>query len=130
MTNTIRLAGEQAEVFDNQMDVDKALMASTPSCVAFRPAIDGEFSEYQVIGERVPCIAPFQTEARPDWVCVCDVGRIQRKGGPASGLRVRFQCPQPQNDAQRDLIRDVAVSYVRHQLRALGMKAPKPKGFA
>jgi hypothetical protein len=47
---TIRLSGEQAEVFDDQMDVDRDLMEATDDFIAFRPSIDGEWSEQIMLG--------------------------------------------------------------------------------
>ena len=47
---TINLSGEQAEVFNEQMDTDRKLMEATDDFIAFRPAIEGEWNEGIMLG--------------------------------------------------------------------------------
>lgn len=114
---TIRLAGEQAEVFDDQMDVDRDLMEATDDFIAFRPTIEGEWNEQIMLGcdpQRLTCMAegggiylgPY------DWTCVVDVGRLVSMTEEASGFRMRFQCPEPNSQELRQALRKGAAERV------------------
>jgi hypothetical protein len=100
---TIQVTGEQGEVFDAQMDVDKKMFERTNVCVCFRPQIPGEWNEYQMLGHEPPILGPigggspgFLAE-QCTWTAVVDVGRAERiakgeKIGKPSGLRIRMRC--------------------------------------
>lgn len=135
---TITISGEQAEVFDDQMSVDRALMEATDDFIAFRPAIEGEWNEQIMLGydpQRLVCTAegggiypgPY------DWTCVVDVGRLTGMTEQASGCRMRFQCPEPSFEELRKALRDAAaervLSFLALAKQQAGTKAKRPKGF-
>jgi hypothetical protein len=115
----IELSGEQAEVFDYQMDSDKEWFDSSHDWVFFRPEIEGEFNEYIMMGENPPdCLLQNLETGKLintplDWVCVIDIGRAlsKKKKAPASGFRVRFRCPPPYNGVVRKALRNYAFNY-------------------
>ena len=127
----ISLAGEQAEVFCDQMDGDRAWFQSCDATHYFRPEIDGEFNDYLVVGSDAPFVhAVVQTSAGIGelplgWVCVTDIGRYLNDGGPASTSRFRVRTSPPfQADVRQQLI--VGVNYyvedfIRHVIQ------PDPK---
>lgn len=135
---TIRLSGEQAEVFDDQMDVDRELMEATDDFIAFRPAIEGEWNEQIMLGhdpQRLTCMAEGGAiyPGPYDWTCVVDVGRLTGTTKEASGFRVRFQCPEPYFEELRQVLRNGAAERVLVFLelakRQSRIKARQPKGF-
>ena len=102
-SQTIRLAGEQAEVFDAQMDADRKMFEQTDSCVCFRPQIPGEWNEHQMLGHEPPIIGPTRNGQidflleECTWTAVVDIGRADRvaKGdlpGAPTGMRARIAC--------------------------------------
>jgi hypothetical protein len=115
---TIRLAGEQAEVFDNQMDADKALMEATDDCVAFRPQIEGEWNEFAVIGSRPQALLVYDSASNElidqpcNWTCVIDVFKAVNALAEPSGCRTRLPCPEP-TMAIRGKLREAAISYAK-----------------
>lgn len=123
------LTGEQAEVFDHQMDTDRELMEATDDCIAFRPTIEGEFSEYIVAGGRPPQIV--LTEGGPDgaflydvpggqWTAVVDLGRAFLGYTEASGMRMRLLCPPPIDGGIREAIREAALETAYRLAKASG----------
>ena len=121
---TITLTGEQAEVFDEQMDSDRDWFEGSSECVRFRPEIPGEFNEQLMLGGLPPYIQAFDLEtgediAAPlDWVCVIDIIRSINGGGP-SGCRTRLRCPAPLNGQIRRAMADYAIRYARMALETL-----------
>jgi hypothetical protein len=115
---TIRLAGEQAKVFDNQMDVDKALMEATDDCVAFRPEIEGEWNEFVLIGSRPQALLVYDSASNTpidqpcNWTCVIDVFKAVNALAEPSGCRTRLPCPEP-TMAIRGKLREAAISYAK-----------------
>jgi hypothetical protein len=132
---TIRLSGEQAEVFDDQMDVDRDLMEATDDFIAFRPSIDGEWSEQIMLGyepQRLTIGIKGTDEIYPgpyDWTCVVDVGRLVSNCKDASGMRVRFQCPNPNFEELRQVLRQAASQRVIDFLDILKRQPKRPRGF-
>ena len=63
---TITLTGEQAEVFDEQMDSDRDWFEGSSECVHFRPEIPGEFNEQLMLGWQPPYIQTFDLETGED----------------------------------------------------------------
>lgn len=128
---TITLTGEQAEVFDEQMDSDRDWFEGSNQSVRFRPEIPGEFNEQLMLGVQVPSIELFNLEtgedlATPlDWVCVVDIFRAVKGGGP-SGCRTRLRCPAPLNGQVRQALADYAIRYAHMALAEL--KAQKTGG--
>lgn len=114
--NRITLTGEQAEVFDAQMDSDRDWFSGSDECVRFRPEIEGEFNEYALMGGQPPFIQTFDLETGEDvdmprgWVCVIEVGRAVNWGGP-DGFRTRLRCPAPVNGQVRQAMADYAIRY-------------------
>ena len=123
-TKTITLAGEQAAVFNEQMDSDRDWFEGSDQCVRFRPEIPGEFNEQKMLGHQVPSIELFNLEtgedvsAALDWVCVVDIFRAVKGGGP-SGCRTRLRCPAPINGQLRGALADYAIRYAHSMLAAL-----------
>lgn len=124
---TIMLAGEQAEVFDNQMDVDKALMEATNDCVAFRPQIEGEWNEFTMLGikpTRIQALLVYDSgnnaliDLPYNWTCVIDVLQAVNALAKPSGFRMRLQCPEP-TMAIRGSLREVAISYAKAAVAVL-----------
>ena len=102
---TVTLSGEQAEVFDQQMESDHDWFEGTTECVRFRPEIEGEFDTYQMLGQRINGLVPFDSNGAPldvplDWVCVVEVSRALT--GKAHGIRVRIPCPAPRSGVWRE----------------------------
>jgi hypothetical protein len=137
---TIRLSGEQAEVFDDQMDIDRDLMEAVDDCVAFRPEIDGEWNEAIMLGETPPRFRLFKVETQEElsssygWTCVIDVGRAVLGQSSPSGCRMRAQCPAPATQEVRDALRDYAIHYAKASASTLGFFGQSPdkkikKGF-
>ena len=114
----IRLAGEQAEVFDNQMDVDKALIEATNDCVAFRPQIEGEWNEFTMLGRRPQALLVYDPANNElidqpyNWTCVIDILQAVNALAEPSGCRTRLPCPEP-TMAIRGRLREAAISYAK-----------------
>lgn len=114
----IRVAGEQAEVFDNQMDADKALMEATDDCVVFRPEIEGEWNEMIMLGGRPQALLVCDSVTHElidkpyGWTCVIDVQRAVEGTCAPSGMRTRLQCPEPTSDI-RESLRQAAIAYAK-----------------
>ena len=116
----IRLAGEQAEVFDNQMDVDREWFESSAETFYFRPEIDGEFNEYALVGSEVPTARAvfcphggIPQELPLGWVCVTDIGRALNGGnGDATGWRFRVRTSAPANPQVRQVLLDHVKDYL------------------
>jgi hypothetical protein len=114
--NHITLAGEQAEVFDAQMDSDRDWFSGSDQCVRFRPEIDGEFNDQLMLGHQPNYIQTFDLETGENidlplgWVCVIEVGRAVNWGGP-DGFRTRLRCPAPLNGQVRQAMVDYAIRY-------------------
>ncbi|MGA1114784.1 MAG: hypothetical protein ACO3TI_07555, partial [Aquiluna sp.] len=134
---TIKLSGEQAEVFNEQMDTDRKLMEATDDFIAFRPAIEGEWNEGIMLGYDLPrldCITENGvTYAGPyDWTCVVDMGRLRFGTKEPTGARMRFQCPEPNSERLREALRQDAADRVLSFLKVAGRlsaKTKRPKGF-
>ena len=126
-TTQVRLAGEQAEVFDEQMNSDRDWFKGSDECVRFRPEIDGEFNEYLMFGHQIPFIEAFELETGKkfdvplDWVCVIDVIRAVEGGGP-SGCRTRMRCPAPLNGEIRKAMAEYAIKHAHSFLLFLRQK--------
>jgi hypothetical protein len=127
---TIRLAGEQAEAFDAQMDKDRAMFEQTDACVCFRPQIPGEWNEHQMLGHKPPIIGPIrngQIDFLPSectWTAVVDIGRVDRvaKGeapGAPTGLRTRIACPPVLTPEDEIACSQAAQVYALAQMEAL-----------
>ena len=125
---TITLTGEQAEVFDEQMDSDRDWFEGSSECVRFRPEIPGEFNEQLMLWWQPPYIQTFDLETGEDiaaslvWVCVVDIIRAIEGGSP-SGCRTRLRCPAPLNGQIRQAMAAYAIRYARVALDTL--KAPQ-----
>jgi hypothetical protein len=135
---TIRIAGEQAEVFNDQMDTDRDLMEAVDDCVAFRPEIDGEWNEHIMLGDTPPRLALRYCNTGKvypgpyNWTCVLDLGRALYGEKAASGWRMRFQCPEPATAELRAALKDFAIDFAKASfelLRKQNKKAPEKKGF-
>jgi len=117
--------GEQAEVFDHQMDVDKQWFESSPDAFYFRPEIEGEFDEYLVAGGEAPCIyaerdTPWGRERLPlGWVCVVDIGRYVDKSKEPSGWRCRIRTSPPKTGEIRKMLSDSVLEAVDNFIQAL-----------
>jgi hypothetical protein len=129
-SQTIRLAGEQAEVFDNQMDADRAMFEKTDSCVCFRPQIPGEWNEQQMLGHKPPMIGPMRDgkiDFLPEectWTAVVDIGRADRvaKGhlpGAPTGMRTRIACLPVLTPEDELACSHAAQAYALAQMEAL-----------
>lgn len=144
--NEIRLAGEQAEVFDAQMDSDREWFEASRDWIRFRPEIEGEFNEHIMLGESPPYVSLYDMETGEGidvsmgWVCVIDIGRAMsnEKDPPPSGVRTRFRCPPPVDGVVRQAIVDYAEKYVKSlpdligggkPKNSKGLSRPRPKGF-
>ena len=111
------LAGEQAEVFDTQMDTDRAWFEANDHVAYIRPQIPGEWNEQKMLGHEPITIgldAPDGTPAflpqQATWTAVVDLGRLRalvednNPDTPPSGCRTRFACPPPLSpEADRNL---------------------------
>jgi hypothetical protein len=121
---TITLSGEQAEVFDEQMDSDRDWFEGSNECVRFRPEIPGEFNEQLMLGGQPPYIQIFDLktgediDATLDWVCVVDIIRAIEGGGP-SGCRTRLRCPAPINGQIRQSLANYAISFAQGFIQTL-----------
>jgi hypothetical protein len=120
-TKEVYLVGEQAEVFDEQMTTDREWFEASRESVYFRPQIDGEFSEFTMMGHEVPSIDIFgdgdqPAPVRKDWTCVIDLGRIMNQGGPPSGWRTRLAVPCPITPQIRQAMLEAAVDYGRRMI--------------
>jgi len=131
--NIIRLAGEQAEVFDAQMDADKAKFEQINGCVYFRPQIPGEFNEQIAIGCEVAMLGP-STGFLPQqctWTAVVDLVRAHRVAngeppGEASGCRTRYKCVPVLTAADEAWCSQIAQEYALHQLSILRAASTEP----
>lgn len=110
----ILVAGEQAEVFDQQMDADREWFESSDQAFYFRPEIDGEFNEYTMLGSEPPFVhAVVSTpsgicQVELGWVCVVDVGRYLGQVEAPSGCRIRVRTSPPlQADVREYLTKGV-----------------------
>jgi hypothetical protein len=131
--NFIRLAGEQAEVFDAQMDTDKKKFEEIEGCVYFRPQIPGEFNEQKMLGFEVPMIGPMAgfLPQQCTWTAVVDLGRAYQIAndeppGKASGCRTRYKCPPALTFADQELYAQVAMYLALQQLAALRDSSKNP----
>lgn len=127
-TKHIRLAGEQAEVFDNQMDVDSEWFQNSDEPVFFRPQIEGEWNQHTATGKSPPTIDFFDEdgqviEAKKDWTCVVDVGRVLKGGGPASGFRTRLAVAAPITPPIRQAMKEQAIAWAQVTVEALRQQA-------
>ena len=113
----VTLSGEQAEVFDAQMDSDREWFDDSSELVRFRPEIEGEFNEYLMLGGQPPSLQAFdlrtgnEIETLRDWVCVVELSRVI--SGVTHGKRLRMRCPAPVNAQVRQAITDSAILYTR-----------------
>jgi hypothetical protein len=132
---TIRISGEQAEVFDDQMNVDRDLMEATDDFIAFRPSIEGEWNEQIMLGatpERLAIRFADSGEIYPgpyNWTCVVDIGRLAYGQSEASGCRTRLQCPNPITPELRQVLREAASERVLGLIDLLKRQPKRPKGF-
>lgn len=105
----IRLAGEQAEVFNKQSDTDREWFESHEDYVYFRPEIDGEWNEQIMLGHDIPTLAIKDHSKRApkeSWTAVIDMGRVWERlegriGTPPSGMRTRIRINRPATEAIR-----------------------------
>lgn len=139
---TIRLVGEQAEAFDQQMDTDRDWFESSTDAFYFRPEIESEFDEYIIAGSTPPyVIAEVSTsqgngELPLGWVCVVDIGRYIEKSETPTGFRCRIRTSPPVNSEIREsLIEGVRqyvdrIPFVREQAKIalLSKRSPKSRG--
>ena len=126
--NEIRLTGEQAEAFDHQMDTDSEWFQNSDESVFFRPQIDGEWNEHTAIGASPPTIDFFDEdgqviEAKKDWTCVVDVGRVLKGGGPASGWRTRLAVAPPLTAPIRQAMKEQAIAWAVMTVETLRQRA-------
>jgi hypothetical protein len=121
---TIRLTGEQAKVFDAQMDSDRDWFKGSRQGVRFRPEIDGEFDHQLALGQQPNCIRCFDPEtgkattASLGWVCVVDIGQALGADGP-SGWRTRLRCPPPISGRIRQEMASSAIAFAIAAVGAL-----------
>lgn len=125
----IRLVGEQAEAFDEQMDTDRDWFESSLDAFYFRPEIEGEFDEYLIAGEDVPFVQAMLETQQGDkaaplgWVCVVDIGRYMESSVEPTGFRCRIRTSPPINGEIRKLILQGVCQHLEKQpfLKALAM---------
>lgn len=115
----VRLSGEQAEAFDDQMTYDRKWFERNPAMILFRPQFPGEWAGYELTGSQPPLIGPaaygdewtalaskkfqFNQElptpgfvaSECTWTAVVDIGRLvmsnkQGRLAPPSGIRLRM----------------------------------------
>lgn len=120
----IHLTGEQAEVFDHQMDVDSEWFQNSDEPVFFRPQIDGEWNQHIAAGSSPPTIDFFYENGQPvpavkDWTCVIDVGRVLNGGGPASGMRMRLAVAVPFTPQIREIMKEQAIAWTKSMVTML-----------
>lgn len=145
----MRLAGEQGEVFDLQMDADRDWFESHEGVLYFRPQIPGEWNEQRALGVPIPTAGPFGPGGTPDflpdqavWTAVVDLGRLWRvavercPAGPSSGMRTRLRVVPPLTHATRRDLGIAVTAYALHTLQALEEQgrqhrrsSTKPQGF-
>jgi hypothetical protein len=146
----IRLAGEQGEVFDQQMDTDRDWFESHRGVLYFRPQIPGEWNEQLALGIAIPTAGPLGPDGSLDflpdqavWTAVVDLGRFLRiavdraPAAPATGFRTRLRVVPPLTHAARRDMAVAVIAYVRCTLQALQEQARKqhrcssnkPQGF-
>lgn len=121
----IKVVGEQAEVFDYQLDHDRQLMEDTCDFMALRPEIEGEWDDAIMAGAEPVTFAIFSKEMnqlieRDWWVCVVDMGKLIDGTTEGSGLRTRFRCSKPVNPGDVAQIRQAAIDLVRRLLGSKG----------
>ena len=128
----IRLAGEQAEVFDKRSDTDREWFESHEGHVYFRPEIDGEWNEHIVLGDAIPTldVKGYSKDApKGHWTVVIDLGRawdrLERKtGSPPSGMRTRVRINRPATGTtQADLDMPI-MKYCLIMLHHMGYHKP------
>jgi len=140
--NIIRLVGEQAEAFDQQMDADRNWFESSTDAFYFRPEIEGEFDEYVIAGAAPPyVIAEVSTpegngELPLGWVCVVDIGRYIEKSEAPTGFRFRVRTSPPINGEVRESLIEGVCQYVNRipfvkeqaKIALLGKHSPRSRG--
>jgi hypothetical protein len=128
-TTHIKLTGEQAEVFDEQMDSDRDWFKRSSESVRFRPEIDGEWNEHLMLGHQAPYIKTYDIEtgkgynAPLNWVCVVDIFKAI-EGGDSSGCRTRYRCPAPINGVIRKAMAEYAIDCTRLMIKAVKGSGP------
>jgi hypothetical protein len=121
---TIHLTGEQAKVFDAQMDSDRDWFEGSRQGVRFRPEIDSEFDQQLALGQQPYCLRCFDLKtgesitAPLGWVCVVDIGQALGADGP-SGWRTRLRCPAPINGRIRQEMASSAIAFTIAAVGAL-----------
>lgn len=122
----ILLTGEQAEVFDAQMDADRAKFEQLEGFVYFRPQIPGEFNEQQMLGSEVLKLGPLAgfLPQQCTWTAVVDLGRVDRLAngqplGEASGFRTRYKCVPVLTAADEAGCSQIALRLALQQLKVL-----------
>jgi len=133
----IKLTGEQAEIFDKQMDLDKLLFENSEAAVIYRPSIEGEFNEQKIIGCYVPIVGKFR-DGQPDfldqqatWTIVVDIGRAtnlakSKPPGPASGHRTRMRCLPVLSRKDEMEYASAAMSYALQAIDAIKRQGKSP----
>jgi len=123
----IRLSGEQAEVFDEQMESDRQWFEGSAEMVRFRPEIEGEWNEQKMLGFVSPALVtkdPVTGKEDPtNWTCVLDLGRVTGMTTKASGWRTRFPCSAPTSGKLRNKMAAQAVAFARAQILFLRSQA-------
>lgn len=140
MAAHITVAGEQAEAFDQQMDVDREWFDTHPGVLFIRPQLPGEFNEQQALGYPVPAAGPVGPDGAPDflmeeavWTAVVDLGRLwrlavqRRPPGPPTGCRTRLKVVPPLTHAAR---RDTAAMVISYALNVAAYLRTKPEPAA
>ena len=116
--NIITIAGEQGEVFDEQMNSDHEWFKGSNQPVRFRPEISGEFNDYLMLGYQPPSIESFgvgtgkDNPITLDWVCVVDISRAT-EDHRLLGARIRLRCPAPLSGQLRQALADYAIRYAQ-----------------
>lgn len=126
----IRLSGEQAEVFDEQMESDREWFEGSTEMVRFRPEIEGEWNEQKMLGFVSPALVtkdPRTGKADPaNWTCVLDLGRVTGMTTEASGWRTRFPCSAPSTGKLRSDMAAKAIAFAQAQILLLKSQQKPP----
>ena len=132
--NEIHIVGEQAEVFDQQMDADRDWFESTSEAFYFRPEIEGEFNDFIVGGGEPPCVyAVAETdegdkEVPGGWVCVVDIGRYVMRDKEPSGCRMRIRTSAPITGVLREKLLEGVCQYVDKAIQISALSLIKSEG--